>query len=74
MNQRISVGAIIATISLLSNLGAGLINGSYKTGTQVAKIENKLENLSQDLKRRDEFLNYRIDQLKAEIDKKGGRK
>jgi hypothetical protein len=72
MNQRISVGAIVAVISLLSNLGAGLINGSYKTGTQVAKIESKLEYLSLELKRRDDFLNYRIDQLKVENNKKGG--
>jgi hypothetical protein len=74
MNSKISVGFIAAIVTVLSNLGTGLVNGSYKVGSQVSQVEAKLENLSQDLKRRDEFLNYRIDVLKSEIDKTEGHK
>jgi hypothetical protein len=75
MNPKISVGLIAAIATVASNLGTGLVNGSYKIGSQVSQVEAKLENLSQDLKRRDDFLNYRIDILKADIDKiKGGQK
>ncbi len=75
MNPKISVGLIAAIATAMSNIVTGLVNGSYKVGFQVSQVETKLESLSQDLKRRDDFLNYRIDTLKSDIDKiKGGKK
>ncbi|NJL64902.1 MAG: hypothetical protein HC903_27735 [Methylacidiphilales bacterium] len=64
---RIGLAVITAIATIVGNAISGLTSGSYAIGSNISRIDARLEYLNKELSKRDEFINYRIDNLGAEI-------